>query len=26
LHFAVPSRDEHGNPAKNTFDTLWEHY
>jgi hypothetical protein len=23
---AAPSREEHGNPAKNTFDTLWGHY
>jgi hypothetical protein len=26
LHHAASSREEHGNPARNTFDTLWDHY
>jgi hypothetical protein len=26
LRRASPSREDRSNPAKNTFDTLWDHY
>jgi hypothetical protein len=26
LRITAPSREERGNPATNTFDTLWGHY